>query len=226
MYIITGGLSNPPQDPTVQLGRIPHKSALGTLPMFSTSGGWVTTANTAVTTVTSVTTVSPSTPLVSLIQPTGGSSTEAIAVGPSSPPIPIKMAQKIWRNEFIELHDLLPARLGIPEPTLLDVLTKPDSVKPRKEISTIQQWALCFNTYMAVLTRRQPERIRDLLAYSSIIIKASEEYDDAPWLQYDMRFRRLAATEPSRSWAVIDACCGQRALHQRRPSPEARRADG
>ena len=40
---------------------------------------------------------------------------------------------------------------------------------------------------------------------SSIIIKASEEYEDTPWLLYDARFRQQAATEPKRPWATIDA---------------------
>ena len=30
----------------------------------------------------------------------------------------------------------------------------------------------------------------DLLAYSSMIIKASLDYDDTPWLSYDSHFRR------------------------------------
>ena len=150
--------------------------------------------------------LTPLTPLADILPGhTSNLTTEAIAVGPSSPPIPLKLSQKIWRNEFIELHELLPARLGIPEPTLLDVLTKPDSAKPKKEIKTIQQWALCFNSYITVLAMKQPQRLGDLLAYSSMIINASSEYEDTPWLQYDVRFRRQAATDPSRPWAAIDA---------------------
>ena len=56
-----------------------------------------------------------------------------------------------------------------------------------------------------MLAQKQSERIGDLLAYSSTIMKASEEYEDTLWLQYDARFRRQAATDPKRSWAVIDA---------------------
>ena len=35
-------------------------------------------------------------------------------------------------------------------------------------------------------------------------MKASEEYEDTLWLQYDAKFRRQAATDPKISWAVID----------------------
>ena len=49
-----------------------------------------------------------------------------------------------------------------------------------------------------------PEKVRDLLAYSSIVVKASEEFEDTPWLEYEVRFRKEAAVNPSKSWAVVD----------------------
>ena len=108
--------------------------------------------------------LTPLTPLADILRGhTSSLTTEVILVGPSSPPIPLKLAQKIWRNEFIELHELLPARLGIPEPTLLDVLSQ-------KVLR--QQWALCFNSYITVLAMKQPQWLGVLLAYSSVIINA------------------------------------------------------
>ena len=189
----------------VRLGSIPPRTALITIPTFTSSGmpGGMVTPSTAVGTV--ISTVTPASfSYTHRAQPFSRSSRSWPIISTNTYKL-IKIAQKIWRNEFVELHDLLPARLGTPEPTILDVLTRPDSAKPRKEIKNIQQWALCFNSYTTVLAQKQPERISDLLAYSSIIIKASEEYDDTPWLQYDARFRRQAATEPKRQWAEIDA---------------------
>ena len=107
-------------------------------------------------------------PLTSLTDsPTKAEQTVAVSVGPHSPPIPKKLADKIWRNEFVELHELLPSRLGIPAPTLLDVLASPSTPKtPLKQISTIEEWVMCFNTYAALIALKQPDRIKDLLAYS------------------------------------------------------------
>ena len=82
----------------------------------------------------------------------------AVSVGPHSPPIPKKLAQKIWRNEFIELRELLPSRLGIPPPTLMDVLASPSTSKaPLKQISTIEG-VMCFNTYTALVALKHPDR--------------------------------------------------------------------
>ena len=62
--------------------------------------------------------LTPATPLVNLLPPpTPIQSTEAIMVGPHSPPVPKKLGTKIWDEEFVELSELLPSHLGAPEPT-------------------------------------------------------------------------------------------------------------
>ncbi len=52
-----------------------------------------------------------------LQQPAGG-----VVVSYSSPPVPMKIAAKIWNGEFVDLNSLLPYRRGAPEPTLADTL--------------------------------------------------------------------------------------------------------
>ena len=205
------------------LGSMPLSAALSGVTTFMKTTAPMGDSSTVSSSSLTPLTFSPFTLLAAIVSGTSSSlSTEAISVGPSSPPIPLKLAQKIWRNEFIELHNLLPVRLGIPEPTLLDVLTKPESTKPRKEIKTIQQWALCFNSYVTILAQKQPHHIGDLLAYISIIINASGEYEDTPWLQYDARFRQQAATEPSRPWAMIDASLWTTCFSTARSKPRCR----
>ena len=99
-------------------------------------------------------------------------------MGPNSPPVPKKLAERIWKGEYIDLIDLLPSQLGAPELTFLDLLAKTEKARPKKQITTIQEWALCFNTFMTIIAMHEPERIADLLAYSCIIIKATLDYDD------------------------------------------------
>lgn len=201
---------------------IPNSTALSGVTRF-TAPRVSATLTSGSSTSAAIMAITPHTPLAHIISSQANNlSTDAIAVGPSSPPIPLKLAQKIWRNEFVDLQELLPARLGIPEPTLLDVLTKPESTKPKKEIKTIQQWALCFNSYITVLAITHPQRVGDLLAYSSIIINASSEYEDTPWLQYDARFRRQAATDPNRPWATIDASLWTTCFANARSRPRCR----
>ena len=61
-----------------------------------------------------------------------------------------------------------------------------------------------FNMYTAVLTMKQPNKIKDLLEYSSIIVKTSRDFEGTPWLEYDVQFRKDVALDTTRSWAAID----------------------
>ena len=74
------------------------------------------------------------TPLVSLL-PETPQSKSAILVGPVSPPILAKIAEKIRQGEYIKLQELLPARLGAPGPTILDALLQPDKNKAERRPS-------------------------------------------------------------------------------------------
>ena len=119
------------------LGCIPHSIALSGVAMFTSPK---VSASLSSGSSSSIMALTQLTPLADILPgQTNNLSTDAVSVGPLSPPVPLKLAQKIWRNEFIDLQELLPARLGIPEPTLLDVLTKTESAKPKKEIKTVQQ---------------------------------------------------------------------------------------
>ena len=190
--------------PQITLGSIPNPAALANINTFSMPASRPAT-------MTATTTVTPSrmslqVPLSALTtSPTKADTGHAISIGPHSPPIPKKLAEKVWRNEFIELHELLPARLGVPQPTLMDVLAPSTPKVPLKQITSIEEWVMCFNTFIALVTTKQPERAMDLLAYSSIIVNASKQFEGTPWLEYDTRFRKQAAVNPSAQWASIDA---------------------
>ena len=155
------------------------------------------------------TALSPSTPLAQLVPQAElvGTSTDAVVVSRNLPPVPAKVAEKIWKKEFIEMELLLPTRLGVPEPTLGDLVAgERKQQKEKKTISRAQEWVVCFNTYVAIVTTREPDRVKDLLAYASLIVKASMDYEGDAWLHYDRFFRRQAAAEPGRypHWGEID----------------------
>ena len=136
--------------------------------------------------------------LITAPQAAGG-----VVVSHTSPPIPYKLALKIWRGEFIDLNLLLPHRLGAPEPTLAEAL-QAKGPRDHKQISTIEQWVVCFNAFISVVAVQAPQRVQDLLAYSTLITKAAHDYEGTPWLSYDSHFRTLAATLHLANWSQID----------------------
>lgn len=126
--------------------------------------------------------------------------TGGVVVGQSSPPVPGKLTEKIWRGEFIDLSALLPFRLSAPEPTLSDALQR--RTRDEKQITTIEQWMVCFCSYASVVVLRAPHRMRDLLGYMALISKAAHDFEGTPWLSYDAHFRCLAATLQLQAWAT------------------------
>ena len=153
------------------------------------------------------TTISPSTPLTSVLKVSSSEQTsEAIIVGMNSPPVPKKLAEKKWKGEYIQLDKLLPSNLGAPELTLVDLLRKNQEKQGcSKRIKTIQQWVICFNAYTSILAIKQPKRIRNLLAYSSMVTKASADYQGTPWLAYDIHFRQVAAVTKQTDWSQVNS---------------------
>ena len=148
--------------------------------------------------------LSPHTPLGSLVSQAEASTKpeKAIVIGTSYPPIPYRIAEAIWRDDYIDLAELLPARLGAPEPTLLELFSGSQNkpARAKKSITTIEEWVLCFNAYITVVAQK---RVSDLLAYSSLIVKASRDYEETPWLSYDQHYRRHAAAESPKHWGGI-----------------------
>ena len=162
--------------------------------------------------------LSPSSAVASLIpSPLQLPSSEAIVVGGSSPPVPRKIADKIWKHEYVDLSELLPSCLGAPELTMLDLFTQRDKPKEAKKIQTFEQWVGCFNTLVSVMAMRYLDRVKDMLAYLSLIAKAQADYEGTQWLVYNSHFRHSAAAKQLKDWPEIDPSLWTLYFAQSRP---------
>ena len=73
--------------------------------------------------------------------------------------------------------------------------------KPKwDQVTNILEWVQCFGIYMAMVTKKAPDRIQDLLGYQGLILEARTEYAGDGWLGYDCRFRQQAAANPDAVW--------------------------
>lgn len=70
---------------------------------------------------------------------------EAVIIRAHSPPVPHKLADRIWRGEYTEMQELLASCLGLPEPSIVDVLAGKLRQQSPKTVSDIYQWVQCFN---------------------------------------------------------------------------------
>ena len=67
------------------------------------------------------------------------------------------------------MGELLPEWLGVAGMGSDDEGLKTPNEK-HKPVTTILEWAQCFGIYVAVISRTQPKRVPDLLAYQALII--------------------------------------------------------
>ena len=147
---------------------------------------------------------SPTTPAARVInQPPSSGLLDAVVIGGCAPPVPKKLAEKIWSGEFVDFDMLLPANLGAPELTMRDLLANKNRPVKSSKVESFKQWIICFNTYLSVLSMKHPQRVRDMLAYASLMAKASREFDGTPWLLYDRHFRRLATAQQQWNWSLF-----------------------
>ena len=61
-----------------------------------------------------------------------------------------------------------------------------------------------FSIYIAIIARKHPDRVPDLLGYQSLIIDSSIQYEGDSWIGYDRRFRLSAAANSTKIWASLD----------------------
>ena len=55
-------------------------------------------------------------------------------------------------------------------------MVQAEDLQTKKLIPELSMWMQCFALYAAVLAPHQPERVGDLMAYMTIIAKASKKY--------------------------------------------------
>ena len=73
-----------------------------------------------------------------------------------------------------------------------------------KLIPDLATWVLCYSAYMAVVTAKNPEQIRNMLAYLTLIAKSSLKYCWPSWVVYDQNFRQQAAKVGLMGWPKVE----------------------
>ena len=135
--------------------------------------------------------------------------TSLVQVGGGLPAIPKKLIEKIEAGEYIDFSELPPAK-GKGKSAAQNyegqivVVQAADLVQSRRLVPDLATWAQCFGLLTAVVARRQPQKVTDLMAYLAIVSKASQKYRWPSWVIYDQHFRMEAAGNPTQSWAKVD----------------------
>ena len=145
--------------------------------------------------------------LVNLLPLTNASqtlTTKGVYVGDGLPPVPSKLALKIRRGDYVDMGELLP-EFWSPQKDDNDVARPEVKARRSRKVTDIFTWLQCFGTYVSVRTTHQPELIPELMAYMSMIIRASQDYTGLAWVRYDAAYRRQAALTGTTRWSAINS---------------------
>ncbi len=122
-----------------------------------------------------------------------------VFVGEGRMPDPRKVAEKIWKWEFVDMNELLPECYGTSSEGKASL-----GGRRTRAVSDIFTWIQCFSVYVSVQSLRYPEAVTELMAYMALIVRASQDFKDLAWLRYDVGFRRQAALTSNRKWSTIN----------------------
>ena len=123
------------------------------------------------------------------------------------PPVPYKLVARILKGEFIDMAELLRDNLEAQRraSAVAQVGAAAASIaKSRREVPDLMSWVQCFGTYIAVVTSQFPHRIKELLAYQTLIVREAWRCGGRAWLAYDSHFRQQVVGNEAADWSRLN----------------------
>jgi len=108
--------------------------------------------------------------------------------------VPLKLKQKIWANEYIELGSLL---RGAKHKYSINLAQKEEEAEvfitssQSKPVTHIDQWSEAFAIFSAIFCQQFPEQSGDIIKYSRYIVALHKRHHGSVWRVYDEEFRKL-----------------------------------
>ena len=134
-------------------------------------------------------------------QSTSGSDTPApFMLGEGLPPVPGKLVQKIQRGDYVDMAELLRDNMEVERRRASREVTSTNlglGAQPsRREVPDLISWVQCFGVYAAVVSAKHPDRMLQLLAYQTMVVREARRCGGHGWQSYDAMFRQQAAISP------------------------------
>jgi hypothetical protein len=129
-----------------------------------------------------------------------------VPTGPGMASLSKKLVDRIISGQYVDFAELPPAKgrmrsLPNAEEGHIVIIRAEDLAGSKKMIPDLATWLQCFCIYAAV---HEPARTKSLLAYATIIAKASLKYSWPSWVVYDQNFRQEVTDSGNKDWARVD----------------------
>ena len=152
----------------------------------------------------------PAVPAVQSV-PSAPVAVAGVLLGDGLAPLPPKLIKRIQQLEFVEMADLLAEAWFLEESTMEAQLRR-----QKGPVTDILVWVQCFTTFASTLAMAYPDKIAELMAYLSTIVRCHRDYEGPSWVLYDRAFRCRAEATKDMNWSVVNTslfnlCFGGRA---------------
>ena len=138
----------------------------------------------------------------------GGSEEENMSgpfiLGECLPPVPQKLVAKIQKGNYVEMAELLHDNMELQRRQSSDSGCQNQNKTNRREVPDLLSWITCFGTYASVVCDKEPQRIRELWAYQTMLVREARRCGGKGWHAYDSMFRQQAAHNSSVDWSVLN----------------------
>lgn len=116
---------------------------------------------------------------------------------PCCPPLARKYSSRIARGEYVSFD-----KLTIPSKKQRSDMHAKHSPKhaPRRPVTGLTTWIEAWNRFMGVRVATKPSKALELIKYQTLITTAFQDYPPEACIQYDRRFRQLAAKNKELAW--------------------------
>lgn len=123
------------------------------------------------------------------------------------PPVPAKLVAKIIKGDYVEMAELLRDNIEMERRgAAVDTSACSGTNRlQRREVPDFLSWLQCFGTYASIVGNHKPKKIRQLLAYQTIMIREARRCGGSGWQGYDAMFRQMAATVPDTDWGQLNS---------------------
>lgn len=122
-------------------------------------------------------------------------------------PVPAKLVSKIRRGEYVDMSELLRDNMELERRRdSWEVSSNTFGLTPqprRREVPDLLSWVQCFGMYAAVLYSSSPERLQQLYAYQTMIVREAHRCGGKGWLAYDQMFCQQAAVRAT-DWSKLN----------------------
>jgi hypothetical protein len=124
--------------------------------------------------------------------------------------IPLKIKEKMWAGEYIDMSLMLKSGKDLVYDSQLngELAVKGGQLtvlqQKHNQIKHIHTWTSAFINFMSIMLEKWPDKAQVYLKYMHVVRLAASRVSNLGWVSYDEQFSLRKARVPQSSWTDVD----------------------